>query len=331
MTSQATAVAQPRSFFTPRRLRRIREAGLGYLFLLPAFSVLAVFEFWPVFYGAYISTCNWTVRGCATQLGLANYARALADGDMWHSLLVTASYAFISVPIQLSISLVLAYLLFQRIRGKAIYRVLFFMPYITATVASAAVWAFLYSPDKGLINMVLTKIGLPALKWLGEPRGIFQVLGQFLGFTPPPLLAGPSLALIAIIIYTTWVFVGYDTTIFLAGLGNIPTELYEAAKIDGANGWQLFRRITVPLLSPTTFFLLIYTVIGTFKAFNHIYVMTMGGPGDATTTASILIFQQMYQYNRYGYSAALSFILFSVILVVTILQNRFASRNVVYS
>jgi ABC-type sugar transport system permease subunit len=160
---------------------------------------------------------------------------------------------------------------------------------------------------------------------------VFQVLGQYLGFTPPAVLAGPSLALIAIIVYTTWVFVGYDTMIFLAGLGNIPGELYEAARIDGASGWQLFRRITVPLLSPTTFFLLIYTVIGTFKAFNHIYVMTLGGPGNATTTASVFIFQQMYQFNRYGYSAALSFILFSVILLVTIFQNRFAGRNVVYS
>ena len=137
--------------------------------------------------------------------------------------------------------------------------------------------------------------------------------------------------MLAIILYTTWVFVGYDTVIFLAGLGNIPNELYEAAKIDGASGWQLFRRVTIPLLSPTTFFLLLYTVIGTFKAFNHIYIMTLGGPGNATTTSSIFIFQQMYQYNRYGYSAALSFILFSVILVITIVQNRFTSRSVVYA
>jgi ABC-type sugar transport system permease subunit len=127
------------------------------------------------------------------------------------------------------------------------------------------------------------------------------------------------------------VFVGYDTTIFLAGLGNIPNELYEAARIDGANGWQLFRRITVPLLSPTTFFLLIYTVIGTFKAFNHIYVMTLGGPGNATTTTAIMIFKQMYEFTRYGYSAALSFILFIVILSLTIVQNRVASSRVVYT
>lgn len=331
MTAQANAIIRPASLLTPHRLRKIREAGLGYLFLLPAFAILAVFEFWPVFYGAYISTCNWTVKGCAKQLGLANYVKALNDSEMWHSLLVTASYSVISVPLQLGISLLLAYLLFQQIRGKSLYRVLFFMPYITATVASASVWAFLYSPDRGLINEIAGLLGLPQLRWLGEPRGIFAMIGDALSIPTPDWLAGPSLALLAIILYTTWVFVGYDTVIFLAGLGNIPNELYEAARIDGANGWQLFRRITIPLLSPTTFFLLLYTVIGTFKAFNHIYVMTMGGPGDATTTASIFIFQQMYQYNRYGYSAALSFILFSVILVVTIVQNRFAGRSVVYS
>jgi multiple sugar transport system permease protein len=331
MTSQVTAAARPSPFFTPRRLRRIREAGLGYLFLLPAFAVLIVFEYWPVFYGAYISTCNWGVKGCIKQLGLANYTKAFSDPEMWHSLLVTATYSIISVPLQLGISLLLAYLLFQKIRGKSIYRVFFFMPYITATVASASVWAFLYSPDKGLINEVAGKLGLPQLRWLMEPRGIFEVIGKGLQIPVPLWLAGPSVAMLAIVLYTTWVFVGYDTTIFLAGLGNIPTELYEAAKIDGASGWQLFRRVTIPLLSPTTFFLLLYTVIGTFKAFNHIYVMTMGGPGDATKTTSLFIFEQMYQYNRYGYSAALSFILFAVILVITILQNRFTSRSVVYA
>jgi multiple sugar transport system permease protein len=335
MTSQALADVLPSRWLNPRLWRKVQEATLGYFFLLPAFGVLAVFEFYPVFFGLSISLCtNYKIRfaegdGCVW--GLANYLRAFNHSEMWRSLLVTASYSAISVPIQLGISLVLAYLLFQQIRGKSIYRVLFFMPYITATVASAAVWAFLYSPDKGLINAALDKLGLPTYKWLGESRGIFLMLAQSVGATVPDWLAGPSLALISIIIYTTWVFVGYDTMIFLAGLGNIPHELYEAAKIDGANGWQLFRRITIPLLSPTTFFLLIYTVIGTFKAFNHIYVMTMGGPGDATTTASVLIFQQMYQYNRYGYSAALSFILFSVILVVTIVQNRVASSRVVYS
>ncbi len=337
MKWQTNASAAGPRWLSAHRLRKLREAALGYLFLLPAFAVLVVFEFFPVFYGLSISLCtNYMIRfpeGKSCVYGLANYAKALDlhNPEMWHSLLVTGSYALISVPIQLGIALVLAYLLFQNIRGKTVYRVLYFMPYITATVASASVWAFLYSPDKGLINEVLGKLGLPALRWLGEPRGIFEIVGQAVGVSVPAWLAGPSLALVSIIIYTTWVFVGYDTTIFLAGLGTVPGELYEAARIDGASGWQLFRRITIPLLSPTTFFLLVYTVIGTFKAFNHIYIMTWGGPGNATTTASVLIFQQMYQYNRYGYSAALSFILFSVILVVTILQNRFAGRSVVYT
>jgi len=337
MTSQATAVAQPSPFFTPRRLRRIREAGLGYLFLLPAFAVLVIFEFFPVFYGLGISLCtNYRIRfpeGQSCVYGLANYIKAFTDPsqEMLHSLSVTVTYSLISVPLQLGLALILAYLLFQNIRGKAIFRVLFFMPYITPTVASAAVWAFLYSPDKGLINEVITALGGPALKWLGEPRGIFQVIATLNGGSLPAILQGPSLAMVALIIFTTWVFVGYDTVIFLAGLGNIPGELYEAAKIDGAGGWQLFRRITLPLLSPTTFFLLLLTVIGTFKAFNHIYVMTLGGPGNATTTASILIFKQMYEYTRYGYSAALSFILFAIILVITIIQNRVAGSRVVYS
>jgi multiple sugar transport system permease protein len=329
--SQANAPKMRPAVFSGRRLRRIQEAGLGYLLLLPAFGILIVFEFFPVFYGFYISMCNWKVTGCAQFLGLGNYVRAFQDPDMWHSLAVTAWYAALSVTVQLSIALVIAYLLFQNIRGKSVYRMLYFMPYITSTVASAAVWAFLYNPDKGLINDILRVFGIEGLKWLGEPKGIFEMMARSAGLSLPAWAAGPSLALVAIFIYTTWVFVGYDTTIFLAGLGNIPTELYEAAKIDGANGWQLFRRITVPLISPQTFFLLILTIIGTFKAFNHIYVMTQGGPGDATATTSIMIFQQMYQFSRYGYSAALSFILFVIILVLTIIQNHFAGRRVVYA
>lgn len=210
------------------------------------------------------------------------------------------------------------------------FRMMFFMPYITSTVASAAVWAYLFSPDYGPINSFLRSIGLPGQKWLGETRGVLELAFLPLGVRLPAWAAGPSLALISLIVYTTWVFVGYDTVIFLAGLVNIPKELYDAAKVDGADGWRLFRHITFPLLSPTTFFLLLITVIGTFRAFNHIYIMTMGGPGDATTTASIFIFNQMVSYNRYGYSAAISFIVFAVILVLTILQNKFAGERVIY-
>lgn len=315
--------------FSSRGWRRLREIGLGYAFLAPAIVLLLVFEFFPVFYGLYISTCDWKLS-CVSFVGADNYLRALNDSDMWKSLLITATYSAISVPLQLGLGLVLAYLLFQKIRGQQALRVLFFMPYITSTVASAAVWSFLYSPDKGLINSILTQFGFPALRWLSEPKGIFRLAADGLHVPLPDWAAGPSLALIALIAYTTWVFVGYDIAIFLAGLGNVPAELYDAAKVDGASGWTLFRHITLPLLSPTTFFLLILTVIGTFKAFNHIYVMTQGGPVDTTKTASIFIFDQLFKFNRYGYSAALSFILFFVILILTIVQNRIAGRRVIY-
>jgi multiple sugar transport system permease protein len=297
--------------------------------LAPAFILLLVFEFYPVAYGFYISLCNWKLS-CTQFIGLDNYVRAFSDPEMWTSLGTTVTYAAISVPLQLILGLFIAYLLFQKVRGQELFRVLFFFPYITSTVASAAIWAYLYSPDRGLINTVLRSIGLPTFRWLGESKGIFAMMADGMHTTLPGWAAGPSLTLMALLIYTTWVFVGYDIAIFLAGLGNIPTELYDAAKVDGANGWRLFRNITLPLLSPTTFFLLILTVIGTFKAFNHIYVMTRGGPGTATETSSLFIFSQMYEFNRYGYSAALSFILFGVILLVTIMQNRLAGERVVY-
>jgi multiple sugar transport system permease protein len=325
----ATTAAARRSGSSTRVSRRRREIALGYVFLAPAFGLLLVFEFFPIFYGLYISSCDWRLR-CVKFIGLDNYARALSDPDAWHSLLITATYSAISIPVQLSLGLLLAYLLFQPIRARDTFRVIFFLPYITSSVASAAVWSYLYSPDTGPINAVLRSLGLSPLRWLAEPTGILALLGSNLRISMPPWAGGPSLALISLIIFTTWVFTGYDVTIFLAGLANIPKELYEAARVDGAGGLALFRYITLPLLSPTTYFLLIFTVIGTFKAFNHIYVMTQGGPGDSTMTASILIFKQLYQLNQYGYSAALSFLLFFVILVLTIVQNRVVGRRVVY-
>jgi multiple sugar transport system permease protein len=228
------------------------------------------------------------------------------------------------------VGFVIAVLLFQRARGHELFRTLMFLPYITSTVASAAVWSYIYSPDNGLLNTILRSIGLSGIRWLGEPAGVFALIAQNFGVTLPAWAQGPSMALVSVSIYTTWVFIGYDITIFLAGLVNINAELYEAAKVDGARGWALLRYITFPLMSPTIFFLLVVTVIGTFKAFNHIFVMTAGGPGEATTTASILIFQQLYAFNRYGYAAALAFILFTVILVLTLAQNYFAGRRVVY-
>jgi len=305
-----------------------REAILAYGLLSPALLLFLVFTVFPLVFGMYISLWNWRIVP-RDFIGLDNYTKALQPGsEMWDALGTTIAYAILSVPIQLFIALVLAYLLFQKIRGKTFFRMALFLPYVTSTVASAAVWARLYSPDIGLINQSLSIFGLKPLQWLLEDKGLLTLIATAVGVKLPAGVTGPSLALVSVIIYTTWVFVGYDMTIFLAGLGNIPGELYEAAKIDGAGGWSLFRYLTLPLLSPTTFFLSLITIIGTFKAFNHLWVMTQGDNG--TTTASILIYKQLYQDQRAGYAAALAFLLFTVILVVTILQNRVAGQQVNY-
>lgn len=311
-----------------RRSRNLSEALLAYGLLSPALLLFLAFTAFPVAFGFVISLYNWRL-GPREFLGLGNYVRALAPGsEFWPSLGATLTYSIVAVPLQISIALALAYLVFQKIKGKAIFRVILFLPWVTSTVATAAVWARLYSPDIGLINGVLKSIGLQPMQWLLEEKGIFTMIATGLGQTLPEWLTGPSLAMVAVVVYTTWVFVGYNMTLFLSGLGNIPTEVYEAAKIDGANGWDLFRYVTWPLLSPTTFFVVLITVIGTLKAFNHIWVMTHGDNG--TQTAAILIYRQYYEFQRAGYASALAFLLSAVILVVTIIQNRVATDRVNY-
>ncbi len=308
--------------------RAVNEALLALLFLAPALVLFLAFTFFPIGFGFVISLHNWRV-GPREFVGLGNYARALAGGsEFWSSLVATLTYSALAVPIQLTLALALAYLLFQKVRGKALFRVVMFLPWVTSTVATAAVWARLYSPDIGLINGALKALGLQPMRWLLEDKGIFTLMARDWGLPIPAWLTGPSLAMVSVVIYTTWVFVGYNMTLFLAGLGNIPPEMYEAAKIDGANGWQLFRHITWPLLSPTTFFVVLITIIGTLKAFNHIWVMTQGENG--TQTASILIYRQFYEFQRAGYASALAFLLSGVILLATLIQNRIAAQRVHY-
>ena len=261
------------------------------------------------------------------------------------SVLRTVFYSAGTVPFQLIFAFLLANLLFQQIRGRSTFRMLYFLPYITPTVATAAVWrAIIFEPRQGLANSLLAFLGvaqenLP--RWVMEPQGIVVLLGQWLGIRLPewvvssPVLSGPSLAMVAVCIYNIWVFTGYNTVIYLAGLGAIPYELYEAAEIDGAGRWQLLRYITLPLVSPTTYFLTLMGIIGTFKAVNHIYIMTqivgLGGPQDTTTTAAIYIFKQFREGNRWGVASAAAFILLGIILLLTWVQNRVAEEKVHYA
>ncbi|MBN1874833.1 MAG: sugar ABC transporter permease [Anaerolineae bacterium] len=271
---------------------------------------------------------------------LLGFPKMLANGDsdLFKSLAITFMYSLGTVPFQVILSFLLAFILFQNIKGKTAWRIIYFLPYVTVTVASAAVWQSIFDPTKGLINMALLGLGMPEdnlPRWLFEATGIGQIMGGWFGLEVPEWAGGPSLALIAVIIYNIWTYVGYNSVIYLAGLGNIPTALYEAAEIDGASRWQMLRRITIPLVSPTTYFLVMMGVLGTFRAFNHIYVMTrvvgpVGAPRGTTMTASMLIWKNFWEGNRFGYASALAFVLTAVMLSLTWVQNRISEGRVFY-
>jgi multiple sugar transport system permease protein len=243
------------------------------------------------------------------------------------SLIVTLYYAFGTVPAEVILGMILAFLLYQDIIGKDFFRMLYFLPYVTPSVTSAVVFQIIFSlRETSIANMIVGWFGISPQKWRFEPKPLLNLLGlDISGF-----LAGPSLALFSIMLYGIWSFVGYNTVIFLAGLGNIPKETYEAAEIDGATRAQMFRSITMPLLSPTTFYLVLIGFIGTFKAFNHIYVLRTPSAGDSVITTSLLIFDNFYKANQYGIATAQAIVLFLVILGLTLAQNKLMGERVFY-
>lgn len=252
-------------------------------------------------------------------------ALASADDDLLQGFWVTVMYAGGTVPVQLTIGLLLAYLLFQPIRFRSFFRMVYFIPYITPFVATSIVFRIIFDAGKTApANRMLALVGMEPQRWILERSSIGSLLGL------PDFLAGPALALIVIMIYSTWTYIGYDAVIFLAGLGNISGELYEAARIDGANGWRIFRHITLPLLSPTIFFLSLVAIIGTFQAFTQIWILRTGAVGSKVNTASVYIFDELQNSNRYGYASSMAFVLFALILLMTLFQNRIMGRRVFY-
>ena len=279
---------------------------------------------WRVGAAAALAVGGWVLIG---ELPLAI---ASGNKDWWQGLRTTVFFAAGTIPLQFIFALLIANLLFQNIRGKGLYRMIYFLPYISPLVGTAAVFRILFSERVNApVNSLWTTLGFDALRWLNEPTGIFKLIA---GDSPnfPDWAAGPSLALVAIIIYNVWTYVGFDIVIFLAGLGSIPSELYEAASIDGAGRWAQFRHVTLPLLSPTIYFLMLLAVIGTFKAFNHIYVMRNGAALGTTDTASVVIFEAFKRDTRYGYAAALAMLLLIIITGLTVINNRIARERVFY-
>ncbi|MCA9959766.1 MAG: sugar ABC transporter permease, partial [Anaerolineales bacterium] len=270
------------------------------------------------------------IIGAWLLIGELPAAAADGDKDWYQGLLNTVYYSIGSIPFQFAISLMLATFLFQDIKGKGLFRVLFFLPYVTPAVGAAASFRILFSGRVDApINRIITSLGFEPLGWLNESAGIFQLIaGESLKL--PTWATGPSLSLVVVIIFGVWTFIGFNTVIFLAGLGAIPNELYEAASIDGGGRWAQFRHITLPLLSPTLYFLTLYAVIGTFKAFNHIYVLRTSAALGTTDTASLVIFDAMKRDTRYGYAAALAVLLLIIVMGLTVINNRVASKRVFY-
>lgn len=282
-------------------LRR-QEMFAGYLFLIPNLVGFLTFSIFPILAALYLTFTNWDLGGTPELVGFDNFARMARDDIFWKALFNTFYYAFVAVPTGVFLAFCLALLINRKIRGILTFRLIYFLPHLTLTVAAAIVWAWIYHPELGLINYLLSLLGIQGPNWLFNSKW-----------------AMPS-----IIIMSNWHGIGYAMLIFLAGLQGIPAELYEAATVDGASGWQQLRHITVPMLSPATFFVLVTSLIGTFQGFDQFYVMTNGGPAFATTTLVLHIFKNGFLYFKMGYAASMASILFLCILTITLMQWRVA-------
>lgn len=261
------------------------------------------------------------------------------DARFWQSLRVTIFFSLGTVPVQLALGMGIAVMLDQKFRGKQTFRMIYLLPYVAPNVASATVFQTLFSlRPESFANQLLAAAGQEPLQWIREVRGIFLMafgwgsteaataFGQYWqGWTQ-----GPGLSLVTIIILNMWIYTGYYALIYANGLSNIPRQLYEAAEVDGASRLRVLRSITIPLLSPTTFFLTMLGVIGTFKSFNSVYVMRMPAAGQAVDTLSIYMFFTFFRRQRYGYAAAMALVLFAIILGLTIYQRKIMERRVHY-
>ena len=298
------------------RARTLRQAEMlaAFLFLLPNIAGFLVFSFGPVIAAAWISLLDWNLLNPPQWVGIANYARLLTDGEFWSSLRATVVYTLGIVPLSIIPALILAVLLNQPIRGRTIYRAIFFLPVVSSLIAVSLLWRWLYNPSFGLLNYLL--------------NGLFGMLG--LSITAPEWLQSRTWAMPAIILMSTWKNMGYNMVLYLAGLQGIPRSLYEAAELDGAGRWQRFRHITIPLLTPSTFFVIIITLIGSFQVFDQAYIMTAGGPARSTVTTVYFIYANAFERYQMGYASAVAWVLFLIIMTFTIIQWRYQSRWVFY-
>jgi multiple sugar transport system permease protein len=310
MAVSETIKPNPVSSRLRETLRQIRKNWTAYLFLAPGLIHFAIFTVFAVSFAFYISFHEWNIiKPDKPFVGLENYVRLFDDPRFLRA--VTNTFTFmVGIPLGLASGLSVALLLNTKVRGQAIYRTLFYIPVVTPLVVSSIIWKWVYQGDYGLLNYYLLKFGIIEHKitWLADP----------------------NLALPALILMMIWGGTGGTMVIYLAGLQSIPEEMYDAAKVDGANALQRLLYVTIPLLRPTTFFLLITSVIGTFQIFTEVYIMTNGGPLNRTTTIGYYLYINAFRELEMGYATAMAFVLFAMIFIFTLLQWKYARGDVEY-
>jgi multiple sugar transport system permease protein len=290
---------------TARRVGRRSEAWAGVVLTSPALLVFTVFMFVPIVLTFWYSLHRYSGFGRMRWLGLDNYRTIADDPTFWTALRNTVLFTAISVPLSIALGLGAALLLNRWMPARGLFRALIYLPVVISGVAAGVIFLRLFDPVTGIIDQLLDQAGLPTVNWQGS--GIA--------------------ALLSVIAVTTWQGIGFGMVVYLAGLQGIPREIYEAAAMDGAAGWRRFRRITWPLLAPTTFFLVVYSIITSFQVFDVVYVLTRGGPGTSTTFLVQYAYDQGFNQRRQGYAAAIGTILYVIVLALTVVQWRLQRRR----
>ncbi|MBX2977391.1 MAG: sugar ABC transporter permease [Ignavibacteriaceae bacterium] len=277
-------------------------------FLSPTLIIFGTFILFPVIFSFYLSFQKWnSFSWSGSFIGLENYIRMFQSEEFWLVLKNTAIYTIGTVPLNMIISLLVAYGLNKKLAGKKFLRTLFFAPVVVSPVAAALIWRWLYDPNFGLVNYTLGIFGVSPINWLNDPNA----------------------AMFALIGMGVWKTFGYNMVLFAAGLNAIPDSYYEAATLDGAGAWSKFWHITIPLLSPTTFFILVMSMIGSFQVFDIVYILTSGGPLGSTKVLVFYVYEYAFKFNgEMGYASAISYFLFAILFILTMAQIKFLKTKV---
>ena len=292
---------------TKARRRRRGDWPHALFFLSPTLIIFVTFILFPVFFSFYLSFQHWNMFSSdASFVGFDNYIKLFHSAEFWQVLKNTAIYTIGTVPLNMGLSLFVAYVLNKKIAGKKFLRTAFFAPVIISPVAAAVIWRWIYDPNFGLMNYGLDFLGIDPINWLNDPTA----------------------AMFALIIMGVWKTLGVNMVLFSAGLQGIPENYYEAAEIDGAGRWSKFWNITIPLLTPTTFFIMVMSMIASFQVFDIVYVLTSGGPLGSTKVLVFYIYERAFQFFEMGYASAVSYILFALLFILTMLQVKYLKYRV---